>query len=106
LHHPAGIGIKAPERLNVVNLKGDLVKQRLAEKMKNKLSRQSTNTDASDVIEPTTHRHTDWFDENCIQLLLNEMHKVHCVYLTDPKSETKRNQMRTVCPKEPFSSNS
>jgi hypothetical protein len=102
-------GIKAPKRLNVAMLKDDLVKQRLAEEMKNKLPPPATDADvdvekewaelcntiytvASDVVGPTTRRHKDWFDENNsrIQQLLDEMHKFHRVHLDDPYSESKR----------------
>lgn len=102
-------GTKAPKRLNIAKLKDDIVKQRLAVEMKNKLPPPITDADvdvdkewaelrntiyavASEVVGPTTRRHKDWFDENNsrIQMLLNEMHDVHRAYLNDPNSESKR----------------
>ena len=101
-------GIKVPMRLNVTRLKNHRVKQKLSDKLRNKLPpnanpdtdvvaewaslRDAVYTAVSDVIGPTVCKHQDWFDENIslVQSLLEEKQKLHRTLLNDPSSASKK----------------
>ena len=101
-------GKKTPKRLNVSKLKRDSVKQSLVEELDNKLQQQSFDSKdvesdwatfrdtvyaaASQVVGPTTRKHQDWFDDNNerIQSLLDEKHRLHRAHLNDPSSASKK----------------
>ena len=101
-------GKKAPKRLNVSKLQKVDVKQSLSEEIDKKLQqlkldsldvesawtlfRDTVYATASDVLGSTAHKHQDWFDDNNerIQSLLDEKHRLHRVHLNDPSSKSKK----------------
>lgn len=99
-------GKKVPQRLNVSKLKYAQVKQSLAEELDSKLEPLNFDLDdvdsdwitfrdavyaAKEVLGPTTRKHF-WFDDNNerIQSLLDEKHRLHRSYLNDPFSARKK----------------
>ena len=101
-------GKKAPKRLNVSKLKGDHIKQALVEELDSKLQQQSIDSQdvesdwatfrdivyaaALEVVGSTTRKHQDWFDDNNerIQSMLDEKHRLHRAHLNDPSSTSKK----------------
>ncbi|XP_071510818.1 craniofacial development protein 2-like [Diadema antillarum] len=101
-------GKKALKRLDVSKLERDHVKQSLIKEIDSKLQQQSfTSLDvesdwilfrsivydaASETVGPITRKHQDWFDDNNerIQSLLEEKHRLHRTHLNDPTSASKK----------------
>ena len=107
-------GKKTPKRLNVSKLKNDHTQQSLAEELDNKLEflnldSQDVETDwatfrdtvystASEVVGPITRKHQDWFDDNNdrIQSLLDEKHRLHRAHISDPSSAAKKDAFNNI----------
>ncbi|XP_072166150.1 uncharacterized protein [Diadema setosum] len=101
-------GKKALKRLEVSKLERDHIKQLLIKEIDCKLQQQSfTSLDvesdcilfrsiaydaASETVGPITRKHQDWFDDNNerIQSLLEEKHRLHRTHLNDPTSASKK----------------
>ena len=111
-------GSKTPKRLNVSKLKCDTVKQSLVQDLDSKLEAITLDSDdvesdwatlhdavyasAMAAVGPTTRKQQDWFDENNdrIQQLLEEKHRIHKALLNNPNSTSRKaaftNIKRTV----------
>ena len=99
---------KTPKRLDVKKLNSDHIKQALTEKLESKLQHQNFDTQdpesdwatfrdivysaALEVVGTSKRKHTDWFDENNerIQSLLDEKHRLHRAHINDPSSTVKK----------------
>ncbi|CAI9724935.1 Hypothetical predicted protein [Octopus vulgaris] len=53
---------------------------------------------AMECLGPSTKKHKEWFDENCVEIkqLLDEKHRVYKAHLTDPKSVSKKDRLQIV----------
>ena len=99
---------KTPKRLNVKKLNNDHITQALTEKLDSKLQHQNFDTQdpesdwatfrdivysaALEVVGTTKRKHTDWFDKNNqrIQFLLDEKHRLHKAHINDPLFTVKK----------------
>ncbi|XP_016336774.1 craniofacial development protein 2-like [Sinocyclocheilus anshuiensis] len=107
-------GKKVPMRLNVSKLKCAQVKQSLAEELDSKLEplnldlhdvdsdwitfRDAVYATAKEVLGTTTRKHQVWFDDNNerIQSLLDEKHRLHRSYPNDPSSAPKKDAFNNI----------
>ena len=89
-------------------LNSDHIKQALTKKFDSKPQHQNLDTQdaesdwasfrdivysaASEVLGTTKRKHIDWLDENneCIQSLLEEKHRLHRAHINDPSSTVKK----------------
>ncbi|CAI9716503.1 Hypothetical predicted protein [Octopus vulgaris] len=105
---------KAPKRLNIGKLKDSNVKQLFTDTLEQRLDPivlQGKDIEeawvalwvmlydtAMECLGPSTKKHKDWFDENCVEVkqLLEEKHCVYKAHFTDPKSVSKKDRLWIV----------
>ena len=107
-------GKKAPKRLNVAKLMTDRGKQFFVDALDERLKSTSPDnqsveaawatlreliyTTATETLGPQTRNDKDWFDENCedIKQLLDEKHRLHKAYLSNPKLTARRDAFHNI----------
>ena len=111
-------GIKPPKRVNINKLKDITTRRSFVDTLEEQLDatsldgqnvekdwatlQQIVHETAVEILGPSTRKHKDWFDENDsdIKQLLDEKHRLHQAYLSDPKSLSKKtiynNSRRTL----------